>query len=526
MVQKSAFGVWLKCLLIGAIALGILFRVINLDRKIYWVDETFTSLWLSGYSQEEVIAQVYDCPPVNISELQKYQQIGAEKSFADTISQLESQHPPLYYSLARLWNQQFGDSTTNTRRLSAAISILTIPFFYLLGRELFSSNTTGLVAAALFSVSPFHLLYAQEARQYSLWTMTIVLSSLCLLRAMRSPTQSAWGLYAASAALSLYASVNSTVLVVGYGIYSLIRESFRFNRVLLSSLAASSIGVVACVPWLIRLKEMEMNSVGWTGQDFGLFLLAGKWSANGVRLFFDVFSFDASTPIGQVLLLAPVGLAFVLLIIYAHYHLIRHAPREVWLFVLMLILPTFLFFALPDLIAGGRRSGVPRYVIPSFLGIQLAVAFLLSQKAIRLQCSKRVRFWRAALSGTVLSGILSCTIISQASVWWSKGDAYSRSIVEVSSIVNSTSNPLIVSDAKVIPILSLSHRINPSASILLVTQPELIASLIDFRNFNSVYLFQPSQRLKESLEQTITESEIKSLSSHRHSLLWQIVSTQ
>lgn len=42
---------------------------------------------------------------------------------------------------------------------------------------------------ALIAVSPFHVLYAQEAREYSLWTVTILLSSAALLRAMRVKTK-------------------------------------------------------------------------------------------------------------------------------------------------------------------------------------------------------------------------------------------------------------------------------------------------------------------------------------------------
>lgn len=202
-----------------------------------------------------MVEQIYNRPPVSIEALRKYQHINTEKTFVDTINQLEPQHPPLYYSLARLWNRHFGNSTANIRRFSATIGILTIPCLYLLCQELFSSRATALVASALFSVSPFHLLYAQEARQYSLWTMTIVVSGLLLLRALRLQSRFAWCLYAVSVALCLYTSVSSILLIISYGLYILLRESFHFNRRAISGIVACSIGAIAYIPWLIRLDK-------------------------------------------------------------------------------------------------------------------------------------------------------------------------------------------------------------------------------------------------------------------------------
>ena len=75
------------------------------------------------------------------------------------------------------------------------------------------------MAIALMTISSFHVLYAQEARPYSLWTVTILLSSWVLLRALRLKTQVSWGIYAVTLALGFYTHLYSLFVSIGHGIY-------------------------------------------------------------------------------------------------------------------------------------------------------------------------------------------------------------------------------------------------------------------------------------------------------------------
>ncbi|MCA1991587.1 MAG: hypothetical protein LDL41_06000 [Coleofasciculus sp. S288] len=77
------FPVWLRFLIIVLLVLGIFFRFVNLDRRVYWVDETYTSLRISGYRQIEVAEQIFDGHEIGIEDLQKYQRINPEKSLID-----------------------------------------------------------------------------------------------------------------------------------------------------------------------------------------------------------------------------------------------------------------------------------------------------------------------------------------------------------------------------------------------------------------------------------------------------------
>ncbi|NET91136.1 MAG: hypothetical protein F6K45_24105, partial [Kamptonema sp. SIO1D9] len=176
-----------RWLILFVLLLGIFFRFLNLDGKLYWHDEVHTSLRINGYNSQEVIVEVFTGEVTTIDNLLKFQLPSSEKTLSDTISALltHPEHPPLYYLLAHFWVQLFGGSVAVTRSLSAIISLLAFPCLYWLCRELFNSQLIAWIAIILFAVSPVHVLYAQEAREYSLWTVTILLTSATLLRAKR-----------------------------------------------------------------------------------------------------------------------------------------------------------------------------------------------------------------------------------------------------------------------------------------------------------------------------------------------------
>jgi hypothetical protein len=121
--------------------------------KSLWIDEVF-SLWISG---------------------QDLDVIWQKTASLDL-------HPPLYYTILHFW-LSLGDSETAVRSLSAVLGILTVPIVYLIGRHV-GSPALGLIAAALFVVSPLHLYYAQQARMYTMLTFFAAMSILCLLRVL------------------------------------------------------------------------------------------------------------------------------------------------------------------------------------------------------------------------------------------------------------------------------------------------------------------------------------------------------
>lgn len=198
---------WLEWLAVVMIVLGVGFRLIALDHKIFWHDEVYTSMRAAGFTRQEIDNELFQNHFLAAPELQFFQQIKPGSTTADTVHSLmveDPQHPPLYFVMARYWMQQFGSSIAASRLLPALMSLLSLPLMYGLAMELFASSSTALLATAFLALSPFDILFAQTARQYSLLTVVILGSSWLLLRAMRQSTGRCWAGYGLSVALGLY----------------------------------------------------------------------------------------------------------------------------------------------------------------------------------------------------------------------------------------------------------------------------------------------------------------------------------
>ncbi|MFM6206710.1 MAG: hypothetical protein ACKPEZ_15080, partial [Planktothrix sp.] len=118
---------WLIIILI----LGLIFRCVNLDQKVYWVDEVATTLRIYGYTQPEFVQEIAKKPVITIADLQQYQKPG-ERTFQDTIHALTQspEHAPLYFILVKFWVEIFGSSMMAIRSLSIVLSLLAFPCLY------------------------------------------------------------------------------------------------------------------------------------------------------------------------------------------------------------------------------------------------------------------------------------------------------------------------------------------------------------------------------------------------------------
>jgi len=128
-------------------------RFYQIGGKGLWLDEAF-SIWMGRQPVGEMLGWL-----VNID-----------------------QHPPLYYTLLHFW-MILGDSAATARSLSALFGAFTIPVIYLLGRRLSDGDEkTGLLAALILALSPFHVRFAQEARMYTLLALNASLALYALMR--------------------------------------------------------------------------------------------------------------------------------------------------------------------------------------------------------------------------------------------------------------------------------------------------------------------------------------------------------
>jgi len=506
----------LRFVIVILLVIGIFFRFANLGQKVYWIDESCTSLRISGYTESEFIQQVADGKIRDFQYLQKYQRINSEKSVFDTVKGLALEEPqlaPLYFIATRFWVQLFGDSVAVTRSMSAVFSLLALPCMYWLCLELFESSLTAWLAVALLAVSPFQVVYAQEARPYSLFILVILLSSAALLRGMRLKTNSSWAIYAATVALGFYSHLLFALVALGQGIYVVISENLRLNKTVIGYVLAATAGFIALSPWTVVFLKNSQNAsqkTAWQSLSIPISKLAGNWVLNIARQFFDVGLYS-NLPRLYLILIIPVILMILIIVGSSFYWLLSYAERRIWLFVMTLTCVTVAIFLPADLILGGMRSINTRYMIPCYLGMQIAVAYFFAVKMTSPQVTVQLqKLWRLALATLLSLGIISCCIYLPADSWWNKDRSYIN--IPIARTINSASRPLVIIDLWVYSVdtignlLSLSYLVN-SQTKFLVLPPKSVEIP---PNFNEIFLYGISPELKTKIEKN-TRYEIPTI---------------
>ncbi|MGB5710358.1 MAG: glycosyltransferase family 39 protein [Waterburya sp.] len=490
-----------RFLIVTVLLIGIFFRFANLENKPYWWDEVINSIHSAGYSKQDFSEQVeaWKDKDLTIEDLHKYQYPTSETTSLDVIRALadgEPQSPPVYYLLSRWWTQLFGSSVTVQRSLSACISLLAFPSMYWLCLELFGSSVAAWIGVMLIAISPFHLLFAQEVRMYVLWTVTILISSASLLRAIRLQRKRDWGIYAASLTLSLYTFPFSILVAIAHGIYVAIAEvpksfksidrssqaQIKISKTLSNYLISSIASIIAYAPWivpLIQIDETKMHT--WRQTTLPFSDLFKYWLIQTSLIFADLNpkyrggSGGADSSLANFydpLSFFPMILIWVA-IIYALYFLMRNSPQPIWSFILSLILVTALTLVLPDLTSGGMRSTVARYLIPCYLGIQLSIVNLIYRKIYfqpTIPLAKKI--WSLILAIFLSAGIISCSLIINSPTWWIK--SINSQNIPIAEIINSSENPLILTpEDSASHLISISHNLTNNVTVRFVDKADV-----------------------------------------------------
>lgn len=165
-------NVWLLIIL----AIASILRLYRIDYQSIWLDEIHTLIETD--------------PSLSFSEL------------FQSLKNIDP-HPPLYFVIVKIGFKIFGYTPLTMRIITAIIGIAGITAIYRLGKELYNKQT-GLYAAAIISVSYFHIHYSQDARPYALLFLTTVLSFTYLVKFIKQPTYTKALLYAIFTGLMVY----------------------------------------------------------------------------------------------------------------------------------------------------------------------------------------------------------------------------------------------------------------------------------------------------------------------------------
>ena len=200
-------------------ALGAALRFATLDRQSLWLDELVTVSLL-------------------------------DRGFADMLGEIRTTEatPYLYYVLAWPWSRVLGLGEVGVRSLSATLGTLTVPVAYGAGTA-FGTRRVGLLAAALVSVHPLLVWYAQEARAYSLLVLFGACSVFFLGRALRAPQRSSLLGWAVASSLALATHYFAVFLVLSEAGWLVAR--YRPRRDVAAAALLPSVALVAHLPLLI-----------------------------------------------------------------------------------------------------------------------------------------------------------------------------------------------------------------------------------------------------------------------------------
>lgn len=205
-----------KTAVIGFILLiALTLRLYNLNEYSLSYDETITVLDERGLNQLPCPAKLFD----ENFLIKHYDFL------------LIYNHGFVYY-----WQKLFGKSEF-TLRLSAVIfSILSIYVLYLLSKKIFGFKTACLVSL-LISISPFHIYYSQELRQYTAVSFLTLTAAYSFLMLLKSSEKKFFIIYIITNVLNIYFHYTTLLVLVSFCVFFVfnIKKLGRLlNRVLLT----------------------------------------------------------------------------------------------------------------------------------------------------------------------------------------------------------------------------------------------------------------------------------------------------
>jgi len=470
---------WIRGITLLLVILGCVVRFSGLGTKFFWRDEIHTGQAIAGTTRDEIRADLFDGRIHSRAEILAHQFPGDDTSVADTVMALvrdEPRHPPLYFSLAHLWVKIFGGSVGALRSLSAVFGLLGLPLVFLLSRELFRNHMVGWVAVGWIAVSPIHIVFSQEARQYTLWIDLIMLATWSLLVAMRRTEESKsvsirWlAVYSVAVALALYTHLLTLPVMAAQFLFVVAHDRFRLTSTVRGTVLALFGSVLLYSPWIAVVVVDTLKGepwIEWAQTPISLAEWAKRVAGAYIRPFRDIQS-SAFLSTDQKLGLVPLAVGGLLVVLG-----LRRADRRARLLLLTLGLVCSMPWVIADLRDDGWRSMMVRYQFPAVLAMQLSIAFAVTTM-LSSGATTRRRLGAAAAVLLVGCGLVSAYQYTGSRGWWKKV-GWGR-VLPVADAVNQAKAPLVVfgerPNQRFYRVLTLSHQLKDDAKFQPYIEPD------------------------------------------------------
>jgi mannosyltransferase len=153
-------------------------------------------------------------------------------------------HMPLYFVVLQGWGH-LGLSEFVIRYFSVLAAIIGLAILYTLGKSI-AGRQTGLIALLLLTISPFHILFSQEARMYTLMTTLILAAHWCLFVIFRQEKASRWWWFGYTVLMitAVYTHYFAVLLLLAHYIFFTLHYRHRpelFKRWLVSGIIVGAL---------------------------------------------------------------------------------------------------------------------------------------------------------------------------------------------------------------------------------------------------------------------------------------------
>ena len=513
------------------IIIGTALKFYRLDYKLFWFDEICTVEHTSGVPIGEYPELIPLNEIKNISFYNKLLHLNEQDyKLSGQLKGLftSAQLTPLHYPFLMLWYRIIGDDTVHYRLFGVLIYILTLPFLFLLAKNMLRSYLAGWVSASLYAVSPYINLFAQEARYYILWGFLAILLHYILLQAIRHKRIKWWIFYSLAAIMAMYTSVFSGIIIFGHLIYvSLVRRDI-LPRYCINLL----IIIIAYLPWIYSLflhREEIFMSLAWhvMPEKFPVFMpLLGHmlFFISIFEFFIDytlVFVDQIIPPLQLIIIVSVINIFTLVFLVTAFVYFFRKAEKESKYFILFIIFPGFLLFYISDIIRNGFASFWFRYLIFHVSAIIIILAFIIYRKIEQGKLT-----FAAIYTGLVIFGIVSIFTISKSRFWY-LGGYWQQVYIEDARLLSKAEKPLLITDfsfreGMVDFLVVINECKSENIDIIRVT-PDIndIENMVKGEDYSEVYVFHASDELVENLKSRYGE-KMDSLEVEGISPVWEI----
>ena len=327
-------------LLMAVLAAALLLRTWDLWGRSLWLDESW-SRWMAA----QPFAELWD----------------SARRF-DT-------HPPLYYSLLRLWTWIVPETPLGLRALSILAGVAMLPLAWRCGRKVDAGRWTAPFAMTAVAVSVPLVIAARQARPYALFALAFAAALWAALTLLREPgKRSVWIVYFLGFELVLW--LHNLGILFGIalagGLFLALLLQRRLRQELVPFLAVHALAGLLWLPSLLAILEQRR---AWTQT-----WLRFAWS-------------DVLPGLGSGLAApGPAGLAVcVLALLGAGALLRRDEDRPIGI---LLLLGALLPAALAVLISSvASPVFLPRTLVPSVLPLLLLAGAGLTRLPSRPACA-------------------------------------------------------------------------------------------------------------------------------------------